>query len=152
MTSRSVLVVDDDPFTRRLIAATLDDVAGFVLHQAGDGMEAVELAERVRPALVFLDVHMPRIDGPATCRALRDREATAHATIVMLTAAGHEVEAACRAAGADHFLTKPFSPLDLLRLVDELAAGEPLVPPPGARFGGAGRAPGARPTGRRGRT
>jgi two-component system chemotaxis response regulator CheY len=134
MTSRSVLIVDDDPFTRRLIATTLDQVTGFDLHQAGDGVEAVEVAERLAPALVFLDVHMPGMDGPATCRALREGPATRATRIVMLTAAGAELEATCRAAGADHFLTKPFSPLDLLRLVDELASERPgRRPRPGTR-------------------
>jgi len=50
-----VLVVDDDPFIRKLIATTLEDVAGFVLHEAADGIEAVEVAERERPTLVFLE-------------------------------------------------------------------------------------------------
>jgi len=62
---------------------------------------------------------MPVLDGLATCRLLRERPEGAHACIVMLTA-GSEHEPAARAAGADLFLTKPFSPLDLLRLVDEL--------------------------------
>jgi two-component system chemotaxis response regulator CheY len=129
----SVLIVDDDPFIRRLIVATLQDVTGFVLHQAGDGHEALAEAERCPPALVFLDMQMPGLDGLATCRALREREETRDATIVMLTAAGGHAEAASREAGADHFLTKPFSPLDLLRLVDELGAA--AEPRPSARRG-----------------
>ncbi len=149
MTARSVLIVDDDPFIRRLIATTLDDVAGFVLHQAGDGLQALELAEELTPAVVFLDVNMPRLDGLATCRALRERDATSAVTIVMLTAAGAQAEAAARAAGADHFLTKPFSPLDLLRLVDELGTDDSVVPRAGARFG---RTPERRPSERPGRT
>jgi len=123
MSARSALIVDDDPFIRRLIATTLDDIAGFVLHQAGDGRQALECAARLQPAVVFLDMHMPHLDGLATCRALREAASTREATIVMLTAAGAQAEAAAREAGADHFLTKPFSPLDLLRLVDALGAG-----------------------------
>ena len=63
---------------------------------------------------------MPRMDGIAACRALRGMAPAADATIVMLTAAGQEQEQKAREAGADLFLTKPFSPLDLLRLVDEI--------------------------------
>jgi two-component system chemotaxis response regulator CheY len=118
---RGVLVVDDDPFIRKLIATTLEDVSGFELHEAADGGEALEVAKRERPALVFLDVDMPVLDGIETLEQLRSDATTSHATIVMLTAAhGDSVERRAEEAGADLFLTKPFSPLDLLRLVDQL--------------------------------
>jgi CheY-like chemotaxis protein len=117
LSARTVLIVDDDPFIRKLIATTLRNVGDLDLHQAGDGEEALELAATHRPVLVFLDVEMPRLDGIGACRRLR---ATTDATIVMLTAAGAELEAEAREAGADLFLSKPFSPLDLLRLVDGL--------------------------------
>ncbi len=122
MTTKSVLIVDDDPFIRKLIATTLEDVAGFELRQAEDGLEAVAMAQESPPALVFLDVNMPRLDGIGACRALRALEPAAGATIVMLTAAGPAAERDARDAGADLFLTKPFSPLDLLRLVDGIGA------------------------------
>lgn len=118
-----MLIVDDDPFIRTLIATTLEDVAGFELRQAADGVEALEVAATWPPALVFLDVSMPRLDGIGACRALRELPGAAGATIVILTATGEDVERDAREAGADLFLTKPFSPLDLLRLVDEIAAG-----------------------------
>jgi CheY-like chemotaxis protein len=118
---RGVLIVDDDPFIRKLIATTLEDVAGFELHEAEDGIEALDVARREHPALVFLDVDMPRLDGIAACRELRQAPETCETTIVMLTAAhGDSVQQRAEAAGADLFLTKPFSPLDLLRLVDRL--------------------------------
>jgi two-component system chemotaxis response regulator CheY len=119
--SRAVLVVDDDPFIRKLIATTLEDVAEFELHEAADGIEAVDVARREQPAIVFLDVDMPRMDGIRACRLLRADPDTREATIVMLTAAhGDHVERLADEAGANLFLTKPFSPLDLLRLVDRL--------------------------------
>jgi two-component system chemotaxis response regulator CheY len=119
--SRSVLVVDDDPFIRKLVATTLEDVSRFELHEAGDGIEAIEVAQREQPAIVFLDVDMPRMDGIDACRRMRSDPAIREATIVMLTAAhGDHVERMAEDAGADLFLTKPFSPLDLLRLVDRL--------------------------------
>jgi CheY-like chemotaxis protein len=118
--TKAVMIVDDDPFIRHLISTTLEDVAGFQLHEAGDGVEAIELAQRVMPALVFLDIQMPRMGGIEACRRLRALDGGAEATVVMLTAAGPEAEAAAREAGSDLFLTKPFSPLALLRLVDGL--------------------------------
>jgi two-component system chemotaxis response regulator CheY len=116
-----VLIVDDDQFVRKLIATTLEDVSEFELHEAADGVEALEVAAHERPSLVFLDVDMPRLDGIEVCRRLRDDDPAGDLTIVMLTAAhGDSVESDAEHAGADLFLTKPFSPLDLLRLVDRL--------------------------------
>jgi CheY-like chemotaxis protein len=124
--SPSVLVVDDDPFIRKLIATTLEDVAEFDLHEAQDGLEALEVAEREQPALIFLDVDMPGLDGIEACRRLREAEPARPPTIVMLTAAhGDSVERESEDAGADLFLTKPFSPLELLRLVDRLGQQRP---------------------------
>jgi CheY-like chemotaxis protein len=121
--SRAVLVVDDDQFIRRLVTTTLEDMSGIELHEAGDGVQALEVARATRPAIVFLDVDMPLMDGIDACRSLRTDPGTADATIVMLTAADSEqVLRSAEDAGADLFLTKPFSPLDLLRLVDGLAA------------------------------
>lgn len=123
--TRAALVVDDDPFIRRLIVTTLEDVAEFDIHEAADGMEALEVARRERPSLVFLDIDMPRIDGIDACRRLRADRATSATTIVMLTAAdGDAIQREAEAAGADLYLTKPFSPLDLLRLVDRVG-GQP---------------------------
>jgi CheY-like chemotaxis protein len=121
--SRDLLVVDDDPFIRRLITTTLEDVAEFRLLEAQDGAQALELADRHRPQIVLLDVDIPGADGIEVCRALRANPRTSKSTIVMLTASHNDaIEAQADAAGADLFLTKPFSPLELLRLVDGLSA------------------------------
>jgi CheY-like chemotaxis protein len=116
-----LLVVDDDPFIRKLVVTTLQDVTGFRLTEAADGEEALARAFADPPAVVLLDVDMPRLDGIEVCRRLRADPATAAATIVILTAAhGDGVQEQAEDAGADLFLTKPFSPLQLLRLVDRL--------------------------------
>ena len=119
--TQGVLIVDDDQFIRKLIATTLEDVSEFELHEAADGVEALEVARQTRPRLVFLDVDMPRLNGIEACRQLRAGDSAGELTIVMLTAAsGDNIESDAEEAGADLFLTKPFSPLDLLRLVDQL--------------------------------
>ena len=119
--SRTILVVDDDPLIRRLIVTTLEDVAGFELLEAEDGRAAVDAAVEAAPQIVFLDIDMPRMDGITTCARLRAAPETANATIVMLTAATDDAaERRASEAGADLFLTKPFSPLNLLRLVDRI--------------------------------
>jgi CheY-like chemotaxis protein len=121
--TRTILIVDDDAAIRRLIATTLEDVSGYRLEEAANGADAVEQAVDSRPEVVFLDVEMPRLDGIEACRRLRSDPATAGATIVMLTGASDpQAERGAIAAGADLFLTKPFSPLHLLRLVDRIGA------------------------------
>ena len=127
--SRGLLVVDDEPFVRRLVTTTLEDVSDFELLEAADGAEALQIAEREQPAIVLLDVDMPVMDGIEVCRALRANPRTSAATIVMLTAAsGDAIESLAERAGADLFLTKPFSPLELLRLVHPLR-GQVRDPP-----------------------
>jgi len=117
--TRSVLVIDDDPLIRRLIAATLQDVGGFAVHEAEDGEAGLAAAAELTPAVVLVDFEMPGISGVETCRRLRAAGSTA--TVVMLTgSADSDTEVQARAAGVDRFLTKPFSPLEVLRLVDRV--------------------------------
>jgi CheY-like chemotaxis protein len=124
--NRAVLVVDDDRFIRKLVTTTLEDVAAFELHEAAYGLEALELARDTEPLIVFLDVDMPGLYGIETCRRLRAHPTTRETTIVMLTAMQSErTERLAVEAGASLFLTKPFSPLGLLRLVDRLGASAP---------------------------
>ena len=83
-------------------------------------------ARDVQPSIVFLDIDMPRLNGIETCRRLKSEPVTADATIVMLTGdSEQDAELEARRAGADLFLTKPFSPLHLLRLVDRLGDRPP---------------------------
>ena len=120
----TVLIVDDDPFIRRLIVTTLEGVSAYVLHEAADGAQAVQAAAREAPRLVFLDIDMPVLDGIEACRQMRAVPAMASAKIVMLTASADDgARDRAQEAGADFFLTKPFSPLELLRLVAELDGG-----------------------------
>jgi len=122
MMNKTILIVDDDASIRRLIATTLEDVSGYRMSEAGDGEEAMRRARDVQPSIVFLDIDMPRLNGIETCRRLKSEPSTADATVVMLTGDSEvEAEKEARRAGADLFLTKPFSPLHLLRLVDRLA-------------------------------
>ena len=124
--NKTILIVDDDESIRRLIATTLEDVSGYRMSEAGDGEEAMRRAREVRPSIVFLDIDMPRLDGIEACRRMKSEPSTADATIVMLTGdSEQEAELEARRAGADLFLTKPFSPLHLLRLVDRLADRPP---------------------------
>jgi CheY-like chemotaxis protein len=124
--NRTILIVDDDEGIRRLIATTLEDVSGYRMSEAADGEEAMRRALEVRPSIVFLDIDMPRLNGIEACRRMKSEPSTADATIVMLTGDSEQAaELEARRAGADLFLTKPFSPLHLLRLVDRLGDRAP---------------------------
>jgi DNA-binding response OmpR family regulator len=116
----TILIVDDEPAILDLVRFTLEDAEVRIV-EASDGVEALALARRVRPDLILLDVHMPRLDGLEACQQIRRDPALARTPIVMLTAAGQEADRARgREAGADEYLTKPFSPLALLALVEAL--------------------------------
>jgi two-component system response regulator ResD len=110
----TVLVVDDEPTVRRVVAAYLRSEGHRTL-EAGDGVAALALFERERPGLVVLDLMLPGIDGLELCRIMRRRADT---PIIMLTARG---EASDRIVGldlgADDYLTKPFSPRELVARV-----------------------------------
>src|SRR5262249_40009184 len=118
----TILIVDDEPPILDLVRFTLEDADVRVV-EASDGAEALLVARREKPDLILLDVQMPKLTGLEVCRQLRGEAAFARIPIVMLTAATQEADRARgREAGADEYLTKPFSPLALLALV------EPLVP------------------------
>jgi DNA-binding response OmpR family regulator len=116
----TILVADDEVPIVELVRFTLEDDQVQVVG-AFDGVAALELARAVRPDLVLLDVQMPHLSGLEVCRRLRETPECARARIVMLTAAAQaEDRARGMAAGADEYLTKPFSPLALLTLVRSL--------------------------------
>jgi DNA-binding response OmpR family regulator len=116
----SVLIADDEPHVVELVRVTLQDERVHV-YDAANGETALVLADTLIPKLVLLDVHLPDVSGLEVCRALRSRPRLAAVRIVMLTAAAQQDDVARGlAAGADDYLTKPFSPLRLLELVDRL--------------------------------
>lgn len=112
-----VLLADDDAALRRLVSATLGSNDFELLH-AMDGEEALRVASEKHPALVLLDVNMPRMDGFNVCRHLKTDPSTTDIKIVMLTARGADVDRQrARDAGADDYFVKPFSPVQLLNRV-----------------------------------
>jgi two-component system, OmpR family, phosphate regulon response regulator PhoB len=125
----TVLIADDEPTVVELVRVTLEDPRVRVI-EAHDGQTALALAEAFAPDLVLLDVGMPGLDGLEVCRRLRKAPRLAAATIVMLTAAAQEEDVARGfEAGADEYLTKPFSPLRLLALLERrLPAGALWLP------------------------
>ncbi|MER6038597.1 MULTISPECIES: response regulator transcription factor [unclassified Streptomyces] len=129
-----ILVVDDDPTVAEVVAGYLDR-AGFTVDRAGDGPSALERAAGHRPDLVVLDLMLPGMDGLEVCRRLRERGSV---PVVMLTARGDEDDRILGLeVGADDYVTKPFSPRELvLRVESVLRRARPAAP--GGRLGAAG--------------
>jgi two-component system phosphate regulon response regulator PhoB len=121
-----ILVVDDEPDAVELVAFNLKQ-AGFDVVAATDGAEALRKARSTQPALVVLDLMLPEIDGLEVCKLLRRDPATAAIPILMLTAKASEVDRILGLElGADDYVTKPFSPRELvLRIKRILERGQP---------------------------
>jgi CheY-like chemotaxis protein len=119
----NLLIVDDQADIRKLIRMTLE-FEGYTLIEAQDGAEALRLANSSKPALMLLDVMMPgELDGFQVCEQIKKDPALADTRIVMLTARGQQSDLERgRKAGADAYLTKPFSPLELIDTIERLAA------------------------------
>ena len=117
-----VLVVDDEAVIRQLIAINLE-LEGFELHQAVDGLDALDQARAVDPDVVTLDVMMPGLDGWGTAERLKADPATSRARIVLISARTRPADLARgEAAGADAYVTKPFDPDQVVEVVRRLVA------------------------------
>ena len=117
MEKKKILAVDDEPNILMSIEFILD-MEGYEVHTAHDGEEALEVAERVRPDVILLDINMPRKDGYEVCRILRQRQDMAATKVIMLTAKGQTLEKKKGLeVGADEYVTKPFSAEDLLQKI-----------------------------------
>src|SRR5580765_5136183 len=115
--SRTILIVDDDPHIRELLAFALTK-AGMTVHQAGDGEEGLARATALKPDLVVLDINMPRMDGLEVCRRLR---ATGETPILFLSSRDDEIDRVIGIElGADDYVVKPFSPREVVARVSAI--------------------------------
>jgi two-component system phosphate regulon response regulator PhoB len=112
--STRILVAEDEQDVRELIARNLK-AAGFTVLTADDGGEAIEKARKEHPALLVLDIMMPGMTGLEVCKALRGDPLTTKLPILVLTAKAEEVDRVLGLElGADDYMTKPFSPRELV--------------------------------------
>ncbi len=122
-----LLLVDDDPGLRALLRATLDAV-DVEVDDAEDVPTALAAIGQQRPDAIVLDVNLPGMDGLAFCRQLKNERETNEIPIVVLSGSDGGTAEAALEAGAESFLRKPFSPLELLAVVERLAGGLYGVP------------------------
>ena len=113
----TILVVDDEPDVVRMVSSPLQE-AGFTVVSAEDGDIALVKARMVRPAVIILDLILPSLTGFEVCKLLKDSSQTADIKIIMLTAKHEEVDRLVGfELGADDYVTKPFSPRELVHRV-----------------------------------
>ena len=115
---KKILVVDDDENIRELVSATLEN-EHYKIYEAVNGEEAINLAKDKKPALILLDVSMPLKDGFEVCKILKTHQETRSICVIMLTGKTNEDDKRkCGELGANDYITKPFSPLSLIKKVE----------------------------------
>ena len=121
MAGERVLVVDDDAVIRQLICVNLE-LEGYDVHTAEDGQDALDKVRDVDPAVITLDIMMPRLDGWETAERLRNDPETSHIKVILLSARAQEADVRRgKGIGVDMYLTKPFDPDELVEAVRRLA-------------------------------
>ncbi len=112
-----ILVVDDDPYIQRSLTFVLKK-EGFEVDFASNGEEAIRKTSELRPEIIFLDIMMPKINGFNVCKTIKSDAQMKNSYIIVLTAKGQEVDKEiCIRNGADEFITKPFSPKEIVSKV-----------------------------------
>lgn len=115
---KTILVVDDSPTVRKLIAGKLEK-CGHEVYCSGDGVEAMDQLSTLKPDLILLDITMPRMDGYQVCKLIRGAEATKNTPVVMISGKdGFFDKVRGRMAGASGYITKPFGPETLMKAVE----------------------------------
>jgi putative two-component system response regulator len=127
-----ILLVDDEPALRELLRATFEG-AHVEVDEAGTALEAEARIREQRPDVIVLDLHMPGMGGAELCTRLKGATHTKNIPIVVLTGADDEEARRATDCGAEALVRKPFSPLDLVAVVERLAGGERGLPARGPR-------------------
>lgn len=120
MSAIKILIVDDEPDILDLLEYNLEQ-NGFEVHRASNGLEAIEVAKKVLPKMIILDIMMPQMDGIETCRKLRENSQFIQTHIIFLTARTEEYsEVAGFDAGADDYIPKPIKPRVLISRINAI--------------------------------
>ena len=125
--SARILIVEDHPTMREAMRLVLEG-EGFEIDEASDGAQALSAVHDEPPDLVLLDMSIPGVSGPDVLAAVKNDPATSDVRVIVVTATGEEGRAAAMAGGADHYFTKPFSPIALLQAVEEVLGPEDPAP------------------------
>lgn len=119
MMEKTILIVEDDQTSAKMISDILS-VKGYHTIVATDGVQGVEFTRIFKPDLVLMDIMMPGMDGYAACFEIKSNQSTSDIPVVMVTALTYELnKTLAKKLLADGYLTKPFTPRQLLQLVDD---------------------------------
>jgi DNA-binding response OmpR family regulator len=123
MNKKKVLIVDDEPGVRQLVSKILS--RDYMVIEARDGEEAVNVVRSQKPGIVIMDMMMPKMDGLTACYAIKKDPATKDIPVVMLTAIDQELNKKLSTVvmGANKYMTKPFSAQELLETIRQLLNG-----------------------------
>ena len=128
-TTTRVLIIDDHPLFRRGVSQLLGLADGFeIIGEAASGQEGIELAKRLDPDLILLDLNMKGMNGLETLRTMRDLEIDARIILVTVSDAPEDLIAAIR-SGADGYILKDNDPDDILKLIDSAMHGKTAISP-----------------------
>jgi CheY-like chemotaxis protein len=116
---KKILIVDDSKEIRQLVKTTLE-MNDYKVIEAPDGDKAVEIARKIKPDIIIMDLMMPGMDGFEATRLLSNDPETKDCKIIILTGSDLRNKERVMAAGADDFFAKPFSPLDLIAKVESI--------------------------------
>jgi len=120
MPNKKILIADDEPYILRSLSFVLKK-EGFDIETACNGEEALEKAQQFNPKILFLDVMMPKKDGYEVCNELKSNPKTKDIYIIMLTAKGQIIDKEKGlTTGADEYITKPFSPREIVNKVKKI--------------------------------
>lgn len=120
-----ILIADDEPSLRLLVRATLQANPAYELMEACDGDDALKKVMQERPQILLLDIMMPGQSGFEVCERIKSDDELKNTIVIMLTAKGQQTDRDwAKSVGANYFLSKPFSPMELLALVDKLTSVE----------------------------
>ncbi len=118
MDIKKILIADDESNIRLLVSSMLGK--DYTVIEASDGEETIDIARSQKPDLILMDILMPKVDGYTACHAIKTEQATKAIPVVMLTAVGYELnKKLAEEVGADGYITKPFSPRDLLNMIGQ---------------------------------
>lgn len=121
--TKKILIADDDPTIIKLLQVNLE-MEGYEVIAAEDGEQAVEKAQESKPDLIVLDIMMPRMDGWAARDALREVDSIADVPVIFLSARAQQADIQKGyEAGVVEYITKPFDPMDLLAIIEQILAG-----------------------------
>ena len=121
-----ILIVDDNHHTRNILRLTFSRLGEYEIFEATQGIEAIAIFNDQMPDIVFLDIMMPEMDGIEVCRLIKATSTNPHCIVILLSAkvSKLDIEEGLN-AGADRYLFKPFSPLQLIEIIDEFNQNSP---------------------------